>query len=97
MTGAGELSRLFDPLPTDIPALCRVVQGLLIHPLINEWYGVDLTSTQKKEVNIRPVREMLRLINRLDPRPLTDAREPNERLVGNCRDHALLLGTLLRA
>ncbi|RPJ47748.1 MAG: hypothetical protein EHM21_08005, partial [Chloroflexi bacterium] len=96
MTGAGELSHLFDPLPTGIADLCRVVQGLLIHPLINEWYGVDLTSTQKKEVNIRPVSEMLRLVNRLDPRPLSEPRPVDERVVGNCRDHAVLLCAMLR-
>ena len=96
MTSPGGLSRLFDPLPTEIPALCRVVQGLLIHPLIHEWYGVDLTSTQKKEANIRPVSEMLSLMDRLDPRPLSEARPPAERVVGNCRDHAVLLCAMLR-
>ena len=96
MTGTGDSAPLFDPLPTDIAALCRVVQGLLIHPLITEWYGVDLTSTQKKEVNIRRVSEMLRLMQSLDPRPLTEARPPEERVVGNCRDHAVLFCAMLR-
>ena len=96
MTGTGNSAPLFDPLPTDIAALCRVVQGLLIHPLITEWYGVDLTSTQKKEVNIRRVSEMLRLMQSLDPRPLTETRPPEERVVGNCRDHAVLFCAMLR-
>jgi excinuclease ABC subunit A len=96
MTSAGELNPLFAPLPTDIPGLCRVVQGLLIHPLITEWYGVDLTSTQKKEVNIRPVSEILRLMSKLDPRPLSEARPVDERVVGNCRDHAVLFCAMLR-
>src|SRR5690606_4153337 len=61
-----------------------------------ELFSVDLSSTQKKEVNIRPVREMLRLIQRFDPRPLVEARPANERLVGNCRDHAVLLAAMLR-
>ncbi len=96
MTGAGAYGVLLDPLPKEIAALCKVVQGLLIHPLVNEWYGVELTSTQKKEVNIRPVREMLRLVNRLDPRPLSEPRPVDERVVGNCRDHAVLFCAMLR-
>jgi len=96
MTRAGASAHLFAPLPPAIPDLCKVVQGLLIHPLINEWYGVDLTSTQKKEVNIRRVSEMLRLIHQLDPRPLAEARPADERVVGNCRDHAVLLCAMLR-
>ena len=96
MTSTGDLSQLLDNLPTDLPALCRVVQGLLVHPLTTELYSIDLTSTQKKEVNIRPVSEMLRQIQRLDTRPLAEARPANERLVGNCRDHAVLFATLLR-
>ena len=32
----------------------------------------------------------------LDPAPLTVAREPAQRLVGNCRDHAVLFTSLLR-
>ena len=83
--------------PADIPALCKVVQGLLIHPLITELYGVDLTSTQKKEVNIRPVSEMLRLMHQARPAPADRSRaRPNERVVGNCRDHAVLLCAMLR-
>ena len=31
-----------------------------------------------------------------DPAPLTVAREPAQRLVGNCRDHAVLFTSLLR-
>ena len=96
MTDPGELRSLFDDLPSDLPALCQTVQGLLVHPLTTELFSVDLSSTQKKEVNIRPVREMLRLIQRFDPRPLVEARPANERLVGNCRDHAVLLTAMLR-
>lgn len=97
MTGLDELAPHFAALPVGIPELCAVVQGLLIHPLVAELYGVDLSSAQKKEVNIRPVREMVRLMLTLDRRPLNEARPANERVVGNCRDHAVLLCAMLRA
>ncbi len=96
MTTPGAFARLFDGLPTDIPALCKIVQGLLTYPLLTELYGIVLTPTQKKEVNIRPAAEMLERIHTLDSRSLSEARPPNERLVGNCRDHTVLLCTMLR-
>ena len=96
MTNPGDLAYLLPGQPTGIPDLCRVVQGLLIHPLVTDLYSVELTSTQKKEVNIRPVHEMLARIQAMDPAPLDQPRAPGERLVGNCRDHAVLFCALLR-
>jgi len=96
ITDPRDQARLLDGLPADLPGLARVVQGLLLHPLEAGLYGVDLTRLQRKEVYIRAVSEMLERIHRLDARPLTEAREPGERLVGNCRDHAVLLCTMLR-
>ncbi len=96
MTDPGEYGSLIDDLPPDIPSLVRAVQGLFIHPLITGLYEVDLTSIQRKEVNIRPVREMLRLMSSLDAKPLSEARPANERVVGNCRDHATLFCSMLR-
>ncbi|NLG96314.1 MAG: excinuclease ABC subunit UvrA [Chloroflexi bacterium] len=96
MTAPSEMAYLFNGLPEDIPAVCSIVQGLLIHPSTTHLYEVELTSTQKREVNIRPVAEMLSRIHSLDPRPLTEARDPKDRLTGNCRDHAVLFCAILR-
>lgn len=83
-------------LPASLPDLCQVVQGLLIRPQSADLYGVELTSFQKKEVNLRTAGAMLRRITELDPRPLTVARPANERLAGASRDYAVLLAALLR-
>ena len=96
MTDPGECAGLLVGLPEEVNALCGVVQGLLLHPLNTGLYDVELTSVQRKEVNIRPVREMLRLIHSLDASPLDQARPADERIVGNCRDHAVLLCAFLR-
>ena len=45
---------------------------------------------------MRSVAQMLARMRELDPAPLTVAREPAQRLVGNCRDHAVLFTSLLR-
>jgi excinuclease ABC subunit A len=96
MTDPGEYSDLFAELPNDIPALTRVVQGLLIHPFCAHMYNVQLSPKQSEEVHLRSLPQMLARIREIDPAPLAVAREPNQRLVGNCRDHAVFFAALLR-
>lgn len=94
-----DLSRHADwlaDLPTTLPALCAVVQGLLIHIFWAESYGVTLSEERQQEVQIRPAAEMLERIRAVDDRPPTIARPPDQRLVGNCRDFTVLLTALLR-
>lgn len=96
MTDPKQFSKLFESLPTEIPALCRVVQGLLIHILWTERYGINLSKDRKQEVQIRSIARKLARIQELDARPLTIARPLDKRLVGNCRDFTLLLTSILR-
>jgi hypothetical protein len=96
MTDPGELAFLFADLPTDLAALCRVVQGNLIHIFWAERYGVQLSDEQKQAVMIRPVsRKLARLREAID-RPLAVARPLEQRQAGNCRDFSLLLCAILR-
>jgi excinuclease ABC subunit A len=87
---------LLNDVPADIPRLVHVVQGLLIHPLALDLYHVELSARQREEVQLRSVAQMLARMRELDPTPLTVPREPAQRLVGNCRDHAVLFTGLLR-
>jgi hypothetical protein len=96
MTDPKEHARLFEGLPAEIPALCQVVQGILIHIFWAERYGVVLSEERKREVEIRPVSQKLRRLRELDNRPLTVARPFEKRLVGNCRDFSTLLCAILR-
>jgi len=96
MTTPGPYADLFDPLPTDIGALCRVVQGLMIHVFWAKRYGVELDEARREEVQLRPVDQKLERIMALDSRPLTESRPPETRLVGNCRDFSVLLTAMLR-
>jgi Transglutaminase-like superfamily len=83
-------------LPADILALCRVVQGLMIHVFWAEQYGIQLPKDRKDEVQLRSVTSKLNRIIELDARPLDQARPPARRLVGNCRDFSVLLTAMLR-
>jgi hypothetical protein len=79
-----------------MPALCRAVQGLLLHVFWAERYGVSLTDERKQEVQLRYVARMLPRMREIDDRPLSVARPPERRLVGNCRDFSTLLCAILR-
>ena len=49
MTDPGECATLFDGLPTEIPELVEVVQGLSLHLHWAERYGVTLSGERKEE------------------------------------------------
>ena len=96
MTDPREHAPLFDDLPRDVAALCKVVQGVMIHIFWAERYGIKLSDERKNEVQIRSVARKLAHILELDPRPLTDARSLDKKLVGNCRDFSVMLTALLQ-
>ena len=96
MTDPHRHSVMFDGLPTDIAALCRVVQGVMIHIFWAERYGVKLSDGQKQQVQLRSVARKLRVIHEIDNRPLTAERSLGKKLVGNCRDFSTMLTAILR-
>jgi len=96
MTDPREHAPLFDDLPRDVAALCKVVQGVMIHVYWAERYGIKLSDERKNEVQIRSVARKLAHILELDPRPLGDARSLDKKLVGNCRDFSVMLTALLQ-
>ncbi len=96
MTDPREHAPLFADLPRDLASLCKIVQGVLIHIFWAERYGVQLPDERKTEVQIRSVARKLTRILELDPRPLTEARSLDKKLVGNCRDFTVMLTALLQ-
>lgn len=92
--GSGSLN--FDGLPVDVGALCRVVQGVLLH---SDWiaaYGVDEVQLRTVSRETLPLAERLRQIADLDGGALTEERPADRRAVGTCRDYALMLCGMLR-
>ena len=92
----GTYASLFDNLPTSIYDLVRIVQGTTIHVFWAERYGVKHTPERQAEVQLRTMPRRLERTLELDPRPLTEPRALEQKLVGNCRDHSLLLAAMLR-
>ncbi len=96
MTDAGPYATHLSDLPSDIDALCHAVQGLMLHIFWAERMGVVLPDERKQELQLRSAQRMLGRLLELDDRPLTEARPPERRLVGNCRDFSVMLTTILR-
>ncbi len=96
ITAPGAHTALFDPLPREIKSLTKIVQSLMIHVFWIERYGIVLPEERKAEVQLRSAEKMLARILELDPRPLIEPRALDKKLVGNCRDHSVLLTAILR-
>lgn len=84
------------PLPGDVAALVRAVQGCVLHEAWADRYGVGLSDERRSETHIRRAEEMVRRILELDAQPLSAPRPPQGRLVGTCRHFSVLLVALLR-
>jgi hypothetical protein len=96
MTDPGAYADAFAGLPTDIPTLCRIVQGNLIHIFWAERYGREMSEDEKASVNLRRVSHKLKLMSAEREQPFGEARPLDSRQVGNCRDYSLLLTAILR-
>jgi hypothetical protein len=96
MTDPCRHADLYAGLPTDIPSLCKVVQGNLIHVFWAERYGRSLSDEEQSPLYVRPVSQKLEFIRQCDDRPLSEVRSIDKRQVGNCRDFSLLLTSILR-
>ncbi|HUD53361.1 transglutaminase-like domain-containing protein [Parvibaculum sp.] len=97
MSSPGRHATLFDALPTDVPPLARIVQGLLLHQHWAGAYGQMLSPERTGESHIRSVEAMLDRLLVHDAAPLALPRPPERRLVGICRHFALLMAAMLRA
>lgn len=97
MTSVGRFLPLVEALPRDVAPLAGIVQGLVIHEHIAPAYGVTLSDEDRGSVHIRPAERLLERIVARDDRPLDVAREPAERLAGNCRHFTVLMVAALRA
>jgi hypothetical protein len=96
ITDPGKYTYLYENLPSDVASLCAVVRGVMLHIFMADKYGVTIPEERKQEVQLRTVERMLGKIMELDSQPLTVAREPLKRMVGNCRDHTALLCSMLK-
>jgi len=97
ITDPGPYANLYTDLPSDIPALVKVVQGLMVHIFWAESYGLKLPEQRKGEVQLRTMEGRLRRTLELDSSPLSTPRPDEKKIVGNCRDFSVTLASMLQA
>jgi len=96
MSDPGSCASLYENLPTSIPDLVKLVQGVTIHVFWTERYGFKAPIERMGELQLRSMERRLARTLEFDGRPLTEPRPIEKKLLGNCRDHSLLLASLLR-
>ncbi len=96
MSDPGACVSLYEDMPTSVSELVRLVQGVTIHVFWTERYGFKAPAERMDELQLRSMEKRLTRTVALDPRPLCAARSTETKLLGNCRDHSLLLVSMLR-
>ncbi len=97
ITDPGPFADLYTGLPSDIPSLVQIVQGLIVHVFWTERYGLSLTGERQAEVQLRSMERRLERTLELDPGPLTTPRPLDRKTVGNCRDFSVTLASMLQS
>ena len=95
-SSAGELAKQLDALPSDPTGVVRVVSGLIVHPVAVARSGGTHPHLAARDAEARHVRQLLRRLGERDPAPLDIARPVERRLVGTCRDYAILATSIFR-
>jgi hypothetical protein len=88
-TKPGRFAAHLDSLPSDPARLPEIVGGLVLHPLF-------APPRQFSEASLRAIPEILSALLERDARPLDQPREPDKRVLGTCRNYALLACAILR-
>ena len=84
-------------LPADPRGLIAGVQGLLVHQALTGLYGFELPEGRDETGHFRRTDQVLGRILDEDPKPLTETREPRDRLACTCRTFTVLTVAALRA
>lgn len=96
MSDPGSQRFLYDDLPNSIADLVKLVQGVTIHVFWTERYGFKPAPERMEELQLRSMERRLARTLELENRPLMEPRSVDKKLLGNCRDHSLLLASMLR-
>jgi hypothetical protein len=97
ITNPGRYADIYTGLPSDLPSLVQVVQGLMVHVFWAERYGLSLPVERKAEVQLRSMERRLARTLELDPSSLITPRTNVNKIVGNCRDFSVTLASVLRS
>jgi hypothetical protein len=90
MTDPGGKRHLLAGLPVDVAAMTRIIGGVLVHRDQTWRFGFALPEQRRDEANTRNTEAILNHLGTLE------ARRPEDRFAGTCRDFTVLLCAMLR-
>jgi len=96
ITDPGAYAQYVDGLPEEIPDLATVLDGLMAHICRIRHDRPQLMKTRSQEVFIRRVNSLLATMIAMDPRPLSELREIEKRVISDCHHFALMMCAILR-
>src|SRR3989338_11600024 len=88
---------LYDHFPESFDTIRKMLHGLFLHYADLDLLNVSVASEKYHELNLRYVKNILQCMMAHDPGKLTQARPPHDRVMGVCRDTALLFCSILRS
>ena len=96
-TDPGAQAELLEAVPANLAAIRDAVHPLVFHYRGGgDWAENGIAPERMAEVDLRYASDMLARLAELADRPLGTDRAPHERIVGCCRDFALLAVSLCR-
>ncbi len=96
MTDPGKYAEFYLKLKPDLSTLCKIVQGLCIHVFWADHYGVTIPPDRMGELQIRDTSTRIGRILIMSQAPLIQSRNPQDRIVSNCRHFSVTLVSFLR-
>lgn len=96
ISNPGLYGEYFNDLPCCIAELCEIVQGLIFHYAEEHLYHYQIANHRFNECHLRSAEKILGRLIELKSGPFTQKRTYEERVVGVCRDNALLMCSIMR-
>jgi len=97
LTGLFEFKDFTDWLSPDPRVIFQVVQGLLVHDMWLDRYGIMPQQKQLSKTCTRSAKDLLLHAQKLSSLSLALPHNPEDRVVGSCREFALLAAAFFRA
>lgn len=93
----GLYQSLYDDLPSDLPSLISAVSKLFFHYADQRMYDYSIPHSRYQELDLRLIQKTLTLLLNKSEAKLNIQRNNKNKIIGVCRDCALMLCSVLRS
>lgn len=99
----GEITKLeryqsfIDWITASPKAICQVVQGLIVHDMWCDMYGIEFNPARVYPQKVAYMEDIIEKALEIDSSNLAIPRHPKDRVIACCREFATLMCAMLRA